>query len=386
MIDNNLQTKKIALFTETKVGYGGGEKIIVRVHDYLNKQKLGSIIVENTNFKYKNKDSDNIISILDKNLLDVKYKRYGFPKFLYQDIPPLNYFLNNDFSVSLILLRRVPSRKILKTMYLSNAKIIFCLHGIALEKIRITHPLIMLHQVITRIKLKQLSHYTNNHLFIQTLLPSVSNKLLNYGADSKNIFTIGNDVPINTFNIRQNDDIFSVVFIGRIENLQKGIDRLRKVIYKTYKLDKRIKFNIVGSGKDVKKLSNLPDNAKFYNFLSETEKVKIIEKSNIGVITSNLEPFPLVALELLSAGLPVVTTPASGPSYIISKDVIFGNISSFKSNDIVNSIYKYFQIWTANKNEYFKLKEEIAKKYRKSFNNSMLDSYFKMITSIINRK
>ena len=286
----------------------------------------------------------------------------------------------------MILLRRVPSLKILKTVYLSHAKIIFCLHGIALEKIRITHPMIMLHQVITRIKLKQLSQYTNDHIFIQALLPSISNKLLNYGADKENIFTIGNDVPSNTFNIRKNNDIFSIVFIGRIENLQKGIDRLRKVIYKVYKLDRRIKFDIIGSGKDVKKLNNLPDNANFYNYVNEYEKVKIIEKSNLGIITSNLEPFSLVALELLSAGLPIVTTPVSGPSYIISKDMAFGKISSFMSNDLANSIYKYFQMWNADKDEYFKLREKIAKRYCETFENNMLNSYFKMISRVMSIK
>ena len=386
MIDNNLYSKKIAIFTEAKIGYGGGEKIIVDIHDYLKERNLASIIVENKNFEYKSVDSEKIASVLNKDLIDLKFIRYGFPKFLYQDIPPLYYFLNNDYLVSLILLRRVPSVKILKTMYLSHAKIIFCLHGIALEKIRITNPLIILHQVITRIQLKQLSQYTNNHIFIQALLPTVSNRLLNYGADKKNIFTICNDIPRNTFNIKKNDDIFNVIFISRIDNLQKGIDILRKVLYKVYRLDKRIKFNIIGSGKDVKKLNNLPDNTKFYNYVSEHEKVKTIERANLGIITSNLEPFSLVALELLSAGLPIVATPTSGTSYIISKDVVFGIISSFKPSQIANSIYKYFQMWNTDKNKYFKLREEIGQKYYETFNNDMLNSYFKMISEVMSRK
>lgn len=386
MIDNSLHAKKIAIFTEAKIGYGGGEKIIVSIHDYLNEQNLGSIIAENQNFEYKNEDSEKIASLLDKDLIDLKFKRYGFPKFLYQDFPPICYLLSNDYLVSLILLRRVPPPKILKTIYLSHAKIIFCLHGIALEKIRITNPLILLHQVITRIKLKQLSQYTNDHIFIQTLLPAVSNKLLKYGANKKNIFTIGNDVPSNTFNIRKNDNIFNVVFVSRIDNLQKGIDLLRKVIYKTYKLDNRIKFNIIGSGKDVKKLNNLPENAKFYNYVSENEKAKIIEMSNLAIITSNLEPFSLVALELLSAGLPLVTTPTSGPSYIISKDVAFGIISSFNPSDISNSIYNYFQIWNTDKNKYFRLRKEITNKYYETFSNNMLNSYFEMISRVMSEK
>ena len=135
-----------------------------------------------------------------------------------------------------------------------------------------------------------------------------------------------------------------------------------------------------------KKLHNLPDNTKFYNYVSEDEKTKIIEKSNLGIITSNLEPFPLVALELLSAGLPIVTTPASGPSYIISKDVSFGFISSFRPNELANSIYKYFQMWNSDKNKYFKLREKIAKKDYEIFNNNMLNSYFKMINRVISRK
>ena len=169
--------------------------------------------MENTN-----KQISNFISTQNSNLnvVGVKFERTGFIKFLYQDFPPVNIILDDKNAISLIFSRRVPPQSILRRLEEFNVKVIFCLHGMALEEIRITNPLIIAHQLLMRIQLKRLAWHTRNHIFIQSLLPPLTSYLEAHGADSKNIFTIENQLESGVNFPERNDNEFTVIFIGRI--------------------------------------------------------------------------------------------------------------------------------------------------------------------------
>jgi len=88
-------------------------------------------------------------------------------------------------------------------------------------------------------------------------------------------------------------------------------------------------------------------------------------------------------MEFLTSGLPVVTTPTSGPSYILSKDKNFGKISSFNVKGFSKEIISYYRRWRSDKTAYFKLMKNIADKARSISNEKyMLDSYLKIIMEI----
>ena len=376
--DKNL---KVKIYSEFPLSYpGGGERLIILIYNFLKNAHIDTCIIENTK-----KQIPNLTSAQDPNLniVRVKFERSGFIKFLYQDFPPLNIIFNDKNAISLIFLRRVPSQFVLRKLEKSNAKVIFCLHGIALERIRIANPLIIAHQLLMRIQLKRLSKYARNHIFIQSLLPPLTSYLEAHGADSKNIFTIENQFESEIDFPERNDEEFCIVFIGRMEDLQKGIRRLKKVIKFVQKSCEKIKFNIIGTGKDNKIINRLDGNVKILNGIDDKKKNEIIASSNLALVTSNLDPYPRVVLEFLTSGVPVITTPVSGPAYILSKDPSFGKVVSFSAKPLAKFITEYYQEWERDKELYYSQRKDIYYKARKMFHlNNMLESYKNMIIQV----
>ena len=380
---NKLNDKiwNVTIYSEFPLSYlGGGERLIILIYDFLKNAHIDAKIIENTNRQISNLDSTQNSNL---NLAGVKFERSGFIKFLYQDFPPVNIIFNDKNAVSLIFSRRIPPQSILRKLEEYNVKVIFCLHGIALEEIRMANPLIIAHQLLMRIQLKRLALHSRNHIFVQSLLPPLTSYLEEHGADSKNIFTIENQFESEVnFPIR-NDTEFSVIFIGRMEDLQKGIRRLKKVIQFVQKSVKNIKFNIIGKGMGNKIIGGLDGNVKILNGIDDKKKNEIIASSNLALVTSNLEPFSLVVLEFLTSGVPVVSTPASGPKYILSKDLSFGKIVSFSAKSLAKSIVGYYQKWEMDKELYYSQRKDIYYKARKMFHlNDMLESYKNMIIKV----
>ncbi len=373
---------KVTLFSEFPLSYpGGGERLIRLIHDFLKKTGIDVRIIENT----KKQRSDSI-SKQDPNLniAKVKFERFGFIKFFYQDLPPLKIISSDENAISLIFLRRAPQRSVLRLLEKSNSKVIFCLHGIALERIRIANPIIIAHQLLMRMQLRNLAQYTRKHIFVQSLIPPLISYLLTHGADSKNIFTIENQLESEVTFPKRNDEEFQVTFIGRMEDLQKGIKRLKKVVQFVQKSGKNIKFNIIGNGKDCGILYGLDGNVRILNGIDDKRKNEIIASSNLALVTSNLEPYSLVVLEFLTSGVPVITTPVSGPSYILAKDPSFGKVVSFSAKSMAKSIVGYYKEWVRNKELYFSQRKDLYYKARKIFNSkNMLESYRNMIVQVV---
>ena len=372
---------KVTLFSEFPLSYpGGGERLIRLIHDFLKDAGIDVRIIENTKRQRSNSIFEQDPNL---NIISVKFERFGLVKFLYQDFPHLKIISSDENEVSLMFLRRVPPRTVLRQLEMSNSKVIFCLHGIALERIRITNPIIIAHQLLMRVKLRDLARYTKNHIFVQSLLPPLTTYLIKHGADSKNIFTIENQFESDVALPERNDEEFQVTFIGRMENLQKGIKRLKNIISLSKKSDESIKFNIIGTGKDSGMLNGLGGNVNIFNGIDDQKKNKIIASSNLALVTSNLEPYPRVVLEFLTSGVPVVTTPASGPTYILSKDQSFGKVVSFSAKSLAKSIVSYYQEWKGDKELYFNKRKDLYYKARKMFNSKdMLESYSNMIIQV----
>ena len=183
---------RVILFSEFPLSYpGGGERLIRLIYNHISKLSIDVRIIENTNKERPISASGQEPSL---NIVRAEFKRFGLIKFLYQDLPPLGIIPGDENAVSLIFLRRIPPRSILHDLEKSNSKVVFCLHGIAIEKLRIANPFIIAHQILMRIKLRDLAKYTRNHIFLQSLLPPLTSYMIANGADSNNIFTIENEV------------------------------------------------------------------------------------------------------------------------------------------------------------------------------------------------
>lgn len=138
-----------------------------------------------------------------------------------------------------------------------------------------------------------------------------------YNPDSE-IEVISNGVSIPRLG-RENIKRKHILFIGRIEINQKGLDLLLNAFNR---VNDQIGFHLAiagnGCSKEIKKLEkiiknkNLAKKIKFLGRVEGREKEKAFNEAAFVVIPSRFETFPLVALETFSYGLPLVSFDIDG--------------------------------------------------------------------------
>lgn len=124
---------------------------------------------------------------------------------------------------------------------------------------------------------------------------------------------------------------YDVVFLGRL-TLPKNPLRLLSVLKLVVKKDPIIRVAIVGTGdmynqvKECVVNQGLIDNVFLLGFMSNP--LKILKESKVMVMTSKWEGTPMCALEAMSLGVPIVSTPTDG-----LKDLVDNSITGFLSDD-----------------------------------------------------
>lgn len=133
-----------------------------------------------------------------------------------------------------------------------------------------------------------------------------------------------------------------ILFLGRIEVDQKGIDLLLKAFQKFLQKNKEYKLFIAGSGdpkeldkmKSLIALSALSEHIVLPGKVSGDVKEKLLSEATCVIIPSRFETHSLVALEAMAYGAPVVCFAIDGLSWIpetIAKKVTPFNIDSLAS-------------------------------------------------------
>ena len=152
----------------------------------------------------------------------------------------------------------------------------------------------------------------------------------NYHINPDKIITVYNAaelVNLDSISIKKNDgDVKIVAFLGRI-TMQKGpgyfIDAANLVLQKM----KNVHFIMAGKGdllnSMVKQAAELKISGyfDFPGFLNDNEVSGLFRKSDVFVMPSVSEPFGLVALEAIQAGVPVVISKQSGVSEVLKNAV-----------------------------------------------------------------
>lgn len=143
-------------------------------------------------------------------------------------------------------------------------------------------------------------------------------EVVNKNANIK-VIPNGIDLPKRIKKVRKEH----ILFIGRIDVNQKGLDLLLKAYQKIFS-ESTPKLLIAGSGtkKEENKLGRLiKDNnvggyVEYIGRVSGVRKTEIFERAFLVVIPSRFEEFSIVALEAVSYGLPVVSFDIGGLSWI----------------------------------------------------------------------
>ncbi|MFJ1626533.1 glycosyltransferase [Marinilactibacillus psychrotolerans] len=139
-----------------------------------------------------------------------------------------------------------------------------------------------------------------------------------------NLFDIEEIRKVEPTELLEKND-FNILMVGRLEH-QKGnwhaIDILSKIVEKGIK---NVKLNIIGEGllkSDLKNLAKKKNVLRHINFLGYKENVyEYMKSSDLFLMTSLYEGFPMVNVEALACGLPVVSVDCkSGPKELLSYD------------------------------------------------------------------
>lgn len=170
------------------------------------------------------------------------------------------------------------------------------------------------------------------------------------------------------------DQIFSLLYVGRLEKF-KRIEQFIDVVDKLKRENKSVNGLIVGEGSLQNELekriitANLKNEIRILGALTQEALVKIYNAADILFLPSHHEGTPMVLLEALASGLPVIAYNIGGISEII-KDKLNG----FLLNDLkMDSITIAEKITLVIKDKIFKDREMI----RKSIINFFADNIVK---------
>ena len=200
-------------------------------------------------------------------------------------------------------------------------KVFFQIHGGKLDEFCCRHFYIF------NILIKQIFKMPD----LITVLSSVQRKpFIDIGLEDK-VKVVPNTVElarynnIGNFRVKFNipEKCVVVLFIASLFNKEKGIIELLNAIKLIKQKFTNIIFIFVGGGKEedvmlkfcrIEKLENF---VKFTGYLSSKEIVQVLNSSDIFTLPSYSEGFPLVILEAMAAGLPIVSTSVGAISEIV---------------------------------------------------------------------
>ena len=147
-----------------------------------------------------------------------------------------------------------------------------------------------------------------------------------------------------------------ILFVGRLA-IQKRVDRLIEAVAL---VKSKVEVTIVGDGEDREKLKNQVKslNLKNVTFVGRKSGKELLDyyfNSDLFLITSDKEGMPLVVLEAMAAGLPIIASDVTGLRELVSGT---GILVKPVAETFAHAIDKL----SANKQELLKLSQKSSKK------------------------
>jgi len=154
---------------------------------------------------------------------------------------------------------------------------------------------------------------------IVVLAEQFKKKLVCLGLESRKIYVSSTMVDSNKYRPKNKEFLkpYTILFCGNIIK-EKGPFELLDSIPMIVDKYADTKFIFMGSGEDLNKLrkkvkeKQLGKNIIFTGYITGEEKIDYFKQAHIFVLPSYSEGFPLVVLEAMAAGLPLIITPVGG--------------------------------------------------------------------------
>ena len=163
----------------------------------------------------------------------------------------------------------------------------------------------------------------------------------------------------NRMELDPNTYDYDMVFVGRMV-YQKNLHRLLQITRLIADEYPNIKVGIAGTGEDEQELKQLCTELKLDNNVSflgyQSNPLKLLHDSKLMVLTSRWEGTPMVALESMALGTPIISTPSDGMI-----DLITDGYNGYLSDDDKDFAHKIVNVLSDEK-LYKTLKENQLKR------------------------
>jgi glycosyltransferase involved in cell wall biosynthesis len=205
-------------------------------------------------------------------------------------------------------------------------------------------------------------HYCVEKLLLTKIkyntIVSVWSSFLKYPNINKNIVVIPNWVNVEEFDcvdIRKREDIFKILFVGRLE-WTKGIDILIEAVnllkegHKESLDGKKVEFHLVGYWYQEDYYRNLIQKyslwsyIKFKGLLVWKELIREYKESSLFVLPSRTEWFGITILESMAAHVPVLATRCGWPEDIIQNWMNWFLIEKENPNQLHNILLDFIEL------------------------------------------
>jgi glycosyltransferase involved in cell wall biosynthesis len=203
----------------------------------------------------------------------------------------------------------------------------------------------------------------------------LSNEIKRLQTKKSELFVVNNGLPVQQLLINSTikNKFINILFLSNI-TLSKGIIMSLKVLRELIKTHRNIRFNIIGDFRDDvtrKTVKNFIDSNKlkkyvtFFGALYGDEKFRLVSKMDFLLYPSFNDAYPLVLLEALQFGIPIVASNQGAIPEMINDEVGFvfktGNL-----NEAVLHCNKIIQLILKDENTIKrKCTDLFAKKYTK---------------------
>jgi glycosyltransferase involved in cell wall biosynthesis len=194
------------------------------------------------------------------------------------------------------------------------------------------------------------------------------------------------EVNLNEKSINVEDYRLNLIFFGRNDIYQKGIDILLESFRKVCSYHNNIHLTIAGQPwKDSEKYiqnhiveNGLQKNISIFKSVSEDQKWKLMNKADYLIYLSRFDGPPRPIREALAVGLPVIVTPETNMGHLV-KEFKAGLQVTLNSENVatsINSIFKKSQLRESHIEGVKQLKnrlswENVALEYIKGYESSL---------------
>ena len=166
----------------------------------------------------------------------------------------------------------------------------------------------------------------------------------------KNVI-VPNGCQTNTFlpDYSKKSKKFKILFIGRLVAQKDPFTFLKAIVLLKEKIDNKFEVKILGDGPLKSKMekfvidNNLDTVIEFKGWVNKAQMLDEYQSAHLQIISSKAEAMSIAALESLSSGLYVISTPVSGNTDIIEKEINgdFFNFGDYQT--LTNSLINFYE-------------------------------------------